>query len=328
MRLPNIDFLKGFLIILVIAGHILQGTFSDNFLRYAIYSFHMPLFVGISGFLFNYLQSRNLSFLQLAGKYFFRVIVPWFVALVVYTIAIEHGKFTPGSLAKSFLLPYYHLWFIPAFLSWIFLSWLFSKARITVERVLIISAVISVATFVLNSYPEWYRHSRGAFAINMLLYTFRPFFFVFFVVGYYLRAARPLRHPMFSPIMLAANAVAMVVLFFYPNKIATVPVFFLFNIALLNWVVEKARNNGFMRSQIVEWIGINSLGIYLWHVLPLLALKSLLSTTSLTLFYAAAVAVEVIFIPLIYLLTKLGLVNKFLFGGDVIRRTPPGISSK
>ena len=45
-----IDFLKGIGIILVVIGHVSQNERINDF----IYSFHMPLFFFISGFLFNY----------------------------------------------------------------------------------------------------------------------------------------------------------------------------------------------------------------------------------------------------------------------------------
>lgn len=49
----TIDFIKGLLIILVFWGHLIVGEQRTTFLRYVIYSFHMPIFIGVSGFLFN-----------------------------------------------------------------------------------------------------------------------------------------------------------------------------------------------------------------------------------------------------------------------------------
>ena len=55
-RNPFLDFLKGILIVLVTTGHTLQflvhqgqGFWSDPMLK-AIYMFHMPLFMGVSGY--------------------------------------------------------------------------------------------------------------------------------------------------------------------------------------------------------------------------------------------------------------------------------------
>lgn len=52
-RLNNIDFLKGVLIIFVITGHLIPGILNKTLIRYIIYFFHMPLFIGISGYLIN-----------------------------------------------------------------------------------------------------------------------------------------------------------------------------------------------------------------------------------------------------------------------------------
>lgn len=55
-----VDNLKGILIILVVAGHVLQSAidmnmtseYMDNIFKW-IYSFHMPLFFVISGFVYS-----------------------------------------------------------------------------------------------------------------------------------------------------------------------------------------------------------------------------------------------------------------------------------
>ena len=49
----SIDYFKGILCILVFLGHLVVGQIENNLVRYFIYSFHMPLFIGISGYLFN-----------------------------------------------------------------------------------------------------------------------------------------------------------------------------------------------------------------------------------------------------------------------------------
>lgn len=55
----KIDILRGFATILVVLGHILQYSmmqneaFYNDFLFKVIYSFHMPLFMCISGFCLN-----------------------------------------------------------------------------------------------------------------------------------------------------------------------------------------------------------------------------------------------------------------------------------
>lgn len=53
MRLKYLDFIKGFAILLVVLGHVIQfsdNSFDNNILFRYIYSFHMPLFMFTSGF--------------------------------------------------------------------------------------------------------------------------------------------------------------------------------------------------------------------------------------------------------------------------------------
>ena len=53
-RIYWLDNLKWFLILLVVLGHAIQHTYADfgqNCLFRAIYSFHMPAFMAVSGYL-------------------------------------------------------------------------------------------------------------------------------------------------------------------------------------------------------------------------------------------------------------------------------------
>lgn len=66
LRLNYLDNLKGFLIICVILGHAIQfsnPSFDNVPLFRFIYSFHMPLFMWVSGFV-NYRTETNLSVLK------------------------------------------------------------------------------------------------------------------------------------------------------------------------------------------------------------------------------------------------------------------------
>lgn len=69
-----IDFLKGIGIILVVIGHVSQNGRINDF----IYSFHMPLFFFISGFLFNY---RKENFTKNKFK---KIMIPYFISCIVF----------------------------------------------------------------------------------------------------------------------------------------------------------------------------------------------------------------------------------------------------
>lgn len=90
-----IDMIKGCAIILVIMGHSIQygsgelwnnsGAFFDNFLFKLIYSFHMPLFMIISGYLFFY-SVNKYSFLQNTGKRIITLLIPIMAWSFAYNI--------------------------------------------------------------------------------------------------------------------------------------------------------------------------------------------------------------------------------------------------
>ncbi len=66
VRNLSFDLLKGFLIILVITGHILPGNANEG-LRGIIYYSHMPLFLGVTGY-FIKSESLNLTVRSLIKK--------------------------------------------------------------------------------------------------------------------------------------------------------------------------------------------------------------------------------------------------------------------
>lgn len=319
MRLRNIDLLKGILILLVIIGHILQGTFSENIWRYIIYTFHMPLFIGISGYLLNYTKIGQLNFTDLFKKYFFRVIFPWAIAVIVYLLADHYKglsiKSIPSLLGNAFLLPYYHLWFIAAFLSWILIAWLSKKIKLPLQYLLAISFFISVGSYILQQYPVYKGMGTLSDICDVILYTFRPFYLIFFVTGMYLRANSPkVNVPVFSGIIALLFAFN-IYLFFHPILPLIIALYFVFNLFALCLLLELANKNRLPFNKVLEWIGVNSLGIYLWHLLPILILKKVINPQhKLIEFYLAAFITEAIFIVIIWQLSRIKLLNKYVLG--------------
>lgn len=84
-RSKSIDILKGIAIFLVVLGHAIQygngidylsnQNFFDNLIFKIIYSFHMPLFMLISGYLFYYsISKKNIK--ELLKSRFTSIIIP------------------------------------------------------------------------------------------------------------------------------------------------------------------------------------------------------------------------------------------------------------
>lgn len=109
-RLHYLDALKGFLIILVILGHSIQYKIIDyqnDVLFRIIYSFHMPLFFLISGFL-TYKERYDASMVK---KRFVQCIIP-FVSWAFLLPIFELGRYDIERTIKILTYPDNGLWFL------------------------------------------------------------------------------------------------------------------------------------------------------------------------------------------------------------------------
>ncbi|MCU6184377.1 acyltransferase family protein [Citrobacter cronae] len=114
-RNQGIDLLKGIAIILVVWGHSIQYlkkdgiSFFDNYLFITIYSFHMPLFMMISGYLFYYSLSKYSTTDIIIIK-FKQLIIPMFAWIILNSIINSE----PLNLATIKAGTIYLFWFLSA----------------------------------------------------------------------------------------------------------------------------------------------------------------------------------------------------------------------
>lgn len=175
-----IDAVKAFAIISVVVGHSIQygfsadylrsGAYFDNVLFKIIYSYHMPLFMLISGYLFAY--SINRDWKSVIKKKSLSLLVPVFawgaVKLVKYIIwQIQNDDLTFEEAVIYYLdTSVRHLWFLWA-IFWCSLIVLVVNRLFTDN--LAIYTLIFVASFFV---PD---------GLNLELYKFM---YPYFVVGY------------------------------------------------------------------------------------------------------------------------------------------------
>lgn len=114
-RNSAIDVVRGVLVLLVILGHFAELSHRESFLTWIGVGFRMPVFIGLSGYLFNLEQARQLSFAEMLRKYYRRLILPWLTAcVVVLTLTGAINWLAPWAIV---LRPPYHLWFVPVLLT-------------------------------------------------------------------------------------------------------------------------------------------------------------------------------------------------------------------
>lgn len=106
------DNYKVFLIFLVVIGHFIEPSYTNNeflyTLKWFIFSFHMPAFIFISG----YFSKRELPFTELIRK----LAVPYLVYEVIYYLLYTFILHRPTVL--DFLSPKFSLWYILALFVW------------------------------------------------------------------------------------------------------------------------------------------------------------------------------------------------------------------
>ncbi|MDH1933446.1 acyltransferase family protein [Pseudomonas sp. GD03696] len=158
-RSESFDSLKGILIILVVIGHLILGSLSESTTRLVIYYFHMPLFIGITGY-FTSTKSLSLSPLDLSKKYWRRMITPYIPAFVIYTAVVAFLQLKTGAwmlsinegrindTAAFILYPYYHLWFIPAIVIFVAITKIISYSRL-------LTAAAVITAFIMTSIYSW-----------------------------------------------------------------------------------------------------------------------------------------------------------------------------
>ncbi len=332
-RFNDIDIVKGLLVICVVAGHYIMGGQTDTFLRHFIYSFHMPLFIGISGFLLKRSAVQKSTFGGFVRKYGKRMIIPWLIAYIVY-VYIGAVLFNPsdpfGASSSRWLINntqylYYHLWYIPGLLSYLLYAWVTTKCKLPnwATWLLTIFIVIISASSVVEqtiTSPNWLVGIIGSIKHN-----FRPSNLGFFMLGYTLGNRQTLPKFCKSKLWCAISIIPMLLYistyFNWYNVNSTIivgdPSWFLYqvaNVALLFTVIAICTQNQLnIKSQFVSWLGRNSLPLYLWHIIIKVAFISFAKPDA-TLYYALVSVGFLILCVVVYFINKVPILSEIVCG--------------
>ena len=202
-RDPRIDSLKGFLIILVILGHVITSLDNTNVVNHAlmglIYIFHMPLFILVSGYLTKPPESQQ-------SKDMWRGVLKIFIPLIIFHIIYSASRtqhydvdFLPA--LKNF--PRGILWYLMSLIFWRIMLYYSPKALLKRPAVYIAIALIVSILCGLT-------HLGRLFSIQRTLN-----FYVFFLLGYYYRQNALNKQWWSNNILHVAVAVILLPLIFY-----------------------------------------------------------------------------------------------------------------
>ena len=172
MRLMAFDLLKLFAIFLVIYGHSIQHLLSSHYsdepvYRY-IYSFHMPLFMMVSGFFS--VSSMRQSFIPFLSKKFRQLILPCLTwgLLLWYSCHLALWIFRGLSFSPFAFWGYlfYDWWFLKSCFLCYLLAWLGEHSRLSKPVWILLTLMLSsfVSTF-------YFKLMYPGFVVGMLLRT-------------------------------------------------------------------------------------------------------------------------------------------------------------
>lgn len=327
-RIEWVDVYKGILILLVVLAHSLQEVylahgkdFTVDWFRNIIYSFHMPAFMAMSGYLVYNINGYSNKF-KVIVKRFKQLIIP----LLIWTIAFSFAKGT--NYIGLILYPNNGYWFLWTlfFIIVIFnvVDWISERLHIRQEIAIVCTTLILMIVQTIIPNPRF------------LAYEYIAYYFPFYMMGCYANKYKEL---------LPKNLVLTILLFllwfvlacywtpnntppflsgnsFIPSKILQlsyrmfVPIVFCIAMYLLVPYLKKTSN---VIWKILVEIGQISLGIYLVHMVLKRYIVQLLMHVFPTLpismyIFVEFAAVLIITIVLVKLLQKCDFTNRWLLG--------------
>ena len=276
-RIPYIDALRGFAILLVIAGHVIQTLYgTDGLVFRYIYSFHMPLFVFLSGFV-----SYKIETWKSVGKRFLQLIVPFFCYNVITFFSagfagISLRDFVEFNL-RVILRPDLGLWFL-----WVlfFIHTLFICCRKAAKALQIDERIIVLVVLGGLNLVELITRT------DFLGFHWIAWYFIFFSAGVYIRPFSQMEHVSLDRDLLIGSAILFPVCAYFfrlqnyitpPLRIMQnidfgpyFPIFYRLWVAVLGIILFYEifkRTEAMGASKTLIALGRETLGLYFVHCL-------------------------------------------------------------
>ena len=322
----GIDWLKAFAIVLVVVGHAIQYSlgrdFDSNIIFRGIYSFHMPLFIFVSGYLIS--PGKKVGFLW---KQFKLLMIPFLVWMVLYAfyyrrldLQIGHWSILPVYYLDIFKSPGRGgLWFLWALYLIDVVYFFLRQSRYFYSLSIVLVVLLHVGS---SFYPV-----LGSCGLGSLMFYY-PFFLLGCLMRQYQFADRIRSWGVVALIGVAVllemawtrvgavNAFGMSIpheadsLYALAIRMLT-PVPLLLLLFLLSRRFKKS-------NAVAQWLSVNTLSVYASHFAWVYLLTDLFATTSL-----ARSSVEIVLVFVIASLATWGTVvginripvaRKLLFG--------------
>jgi len=255
-RISGIDLFRGALVLLVVLGHFAELTQRRHFLTWFGFGFRMPLFIGLTGYLFNLEHARSLTPIALLRKYYSRLILPWIAACAVaLAITSSLGWFSP---VYAIVRPPYHLWFVPVMLAFMLAA---QACRCSPAAMLAAAIPLSIGAMYLFGVGH-YVVQFGAWMPDRRYFIYP----IYFALGVWVAQRRVTTSRDYLLLMVAlVGLVWWAWLYHHPSTAAEAAAELLLCVPLIV-LFPRLRGVAF-DVPLVRAIGRDSLFFYLWHPL-------------------------------------------------------------
>ncbi|WOO90014.1 acyltransferase family protein [Mollicutes bacterium LVI A0078] len=243
LRNYKLDNLKALLIVLVVFGHLLEPYRNQSFFLFLyiiIYSFHMPLFIIITGYFHK--DSRSLK--KLIYIYFLYNSFYW-----LFDLTLGGEKFSSNTISSYLLIPNWIMWYLLSLILWTLISRLTKKIPLVSPLVVFLSIIIQFLPF------NFYILSIGR-TIS---------FFPFFYIGQYLKENSNIREVKLSKAYIIP--LLLFLLLFYINILEVITVSLLYRSHSLLTLYGSLNISHFV---LLALIFINALAwsLFIYIVIP------------------------------------------------------------
>jgi fucose 4-O-acetylase-like acetyltransferase len=323
-RLEYIDALRGFLIISMVAGHIIQWYLPDyehNHIFNFIYSFHMPLFMFVSGFVC-FKPNQQIDFIAGLKRRFIQLMLPFFIWTFIVRPLID-WNFDATKFFNKILYPDTGFWFLWVlfliYVIFLILSKLADKWKLNQTVMLAGGAVALYGIYLVSNFRyfgsqfiSWYfmffvigflYRQYNSLLNKYLKYSFAVSLIIFPILAYHWQIKTP---PTVFGFTINSN------LYLYVYKFVTV----IFSIPFFMYLFRLFDG----RYHILNNIGKNTMGIYVIHgIFSTLAIQPIYGVLCTSINFYVFLILTVIFLVavcyfVIWLIKKNSILKLFLLG--------------
>ena len=306
------DSLKFFLIAVVIFGHVLEAGKCSRLeiaLYNTIYSFHMPLFVFVSGFL-----TKKHDDIKAFLCKILRILETYIVFQLIFSLPVIFSGDVPVSIM---IRPFWILWYLFSLIIWrVFIQFTPQSFLKNWKFVIFLSVFVSL----LSGYvplSDYFSFQRTM--------TFLPFF----IIGYLCSNIKDFQIKRTLPTKIVA-ILYFILLFsvfyildtsfskilygssYYTNNIGLVSRFAQILLGCFGGYCFMGGVNGVKNLRVLSDIGSKTLFFYVYHAFFIILLKRVVNVYNYSLDIVSLIVIFILIFLLLYLLSHINLFRFFL----------------